>query len=396
MKHDRAYMDRLRASRTRLLARWPFYGTLAMRLDLGLSPMGTACTDMRRILFDPSFMDRLSDEALDFVFCHEVMHCVLSHCVRSKGKDPLLYNIAADIVVNSVILGSMGLTDLDVDGETPMHLAPDGREGRLMTAEEGYEALRKLSSPRKKALLAAAEGKGMDDHGIWEEIPEEEAAALSDAWKEGLKEARARFPGSGSPGRLRDVEMDPDRPARLRWPTLLQKFYRLCLSERDYSYLPPDPRYEGLSDYFFPSFPEAEDYQVRTIFVAIDTSASIDDDSLRFMLEELRGGMAQLPAMRCLVSFFDGKITDPVLLSDCRQVPDLKPEGGGGTDFFQIFETLKDLTGKQDLCGLVVLTDGYARFPEESAALGLPVLWVIVDSEVEPPFGTRAHVRLSD
>lgn len=386
-------MDRLRTARARLLSRHPFYGLLAMRLDLGTGPVGTACTDMRRILFDPVFMEKLSDEALTFVFCHEVMHCVLCHCTRGREKDPLLYNIAADIVVNSLILESLGLTSLDVAGASPMHLVPDGREGRLFTTEEVYAMLEGLPRDRLLALAGARQDAG-DNHEVWQDAAD--PAALEDAWKEALKEVRGKLPGQGTPGRLRDVEPEPDRPPLLHWPTLLQRFCRLYVMDRDYSYQPPDPRYEGLSDFFFPSFPEIRDYRVRDLFVAIDTSASIDDETLRFLLEELAGGMRQVPSMNCLVSFFDTEITEPVPLSRPQEIADLAPKGGGGTSFEPIFKTLGDLARNRDVAGTLILTDGYASFPEEAKALGLPVLWIIADSLVEPPWGATVHVRLED
>lgn len=51
----------------------------------------------------------------------------------------------------------------------------------------------------------------------------------------------------------------------------------------------------------------------------------------------------------------------------------------------------------QDLpIGIVVLTDGYAYFPKEEEACGVPVLWIIMDSNVQPPWGMSVHVKSSE
>lgn len=78
-------MNKLGQTRALLVARYPFFGFVAMHLTLGLAEVETACTDGKRIIFDPDFLKRLSDEEVLFVFCHEVMHACLSHPLRSTG-----------------------------------------------------------------------------------------------------------------------------------------------------------------------------------------------------------------------------------------------------------------------------------------------------------------------
>ena len=40
-----------------------------------------------------------------------------------------------------------------------------------------------------------------------------------------------------------------------------------------------------------------------------------------------------------------------------------------------------------------MLTDGYAPFPPESAANGVPVLWLINNEGVNPPWGKTARIE---
>ena len=72
---------------------------------------------------------------------HEILHVVLKHVLRQGNRDPEMFNIATDIVVNSNILRS---NNMDPDSITlrkygeSMHLAPDGKEGYEYTAEDVY------------------------------------------------------------------------------------------------------------------------------------------------------------------------------------------------------------------------------------------------------------------
>ena len=127
---------RITETRVGLVQRYPFFGKLLLRMKMRFAECGTACTDMDSILFDVDFMEKLKDAELEFVMLHEVMHCVLKHCIRGKGKVPLIYNIACDITVNSFILEILGVPEFSIGGEPVMHLAPDKAEGRLYTADK--------------------------------------------------------------------------------------------------------------------------------------------------------------------------------------------------------------------------------------------------------------------
>ena len=43
---------------------------------------------------------------------------------------------------------------------------------------------------------------------------------------------------------------------------------------------------------------------------------------------------------------------------------------------------------------IIILTDGYAPFPREQAAAGIPVLWLLNNDTVTPPWGKTARITL--
>ena len=84
----REYVKRLLVSRMRLLCSHGFFGLLLMHMRYSVDEeTETAYTDGERINFGADFLDSLSDDELDFVMMHEIMHAVLQHCLRGEDCD---------------------------------------------------------------------------------------------------------------------------------------------------------------------------------------------------------------------------------------------------------------------------------------------------------------------
>jgi mRNA-degrading endonuclease toxin of MazEF toxin-antitoxin module len=116
---------------------------------------------MRRIVFDPQFAKRLSEQELVYVLIHEVLHCALKHCTRGAGKQHFIYNVACDIVVNSIILKMFDRKKLTIDGENMMHTAPDGKEGREILRGEIYEYM-SAKGEYRTALVVGSNDRAND------------------------------------------------------------------------------------------------------------------------------------------------------------------------------------------------------------------------------------------
>jgi hypothetical protein len=43
---------------------------------------------------------------------------------------------------------------------------------------------------------------------------------------------------------------------------------------------------------------------------------------------------------------------------------------------------------------IIILTDGYAPFPQEKLAMGIPVLWLLNNEQVEPPWGKVSRISV--
>lgn len=43
---------------------------------------------------------------------------------------------------------------------------------------------------------------------------------------------------------------------------------------------------------------------------------------------------------------------------------------------------------------IIILTDGYAPFPQEHLTNGIPVLWLLNNEIVDPPYGKIARIKV--
>ncbi len=409
-KQKKDFVRRLLLSRMRLLSTHGFYGLLLMQMRFKLAEqVETAATDGTFIYFAPAFLMELSDKELDFVLLHEVLHAALQHCSRGEKRDHEQFNIACDIVVNSTILqeNHMDLSSISIQkfGGVSMHLAPDGEEGYHYSAEQVYEMLlNPIPSNNKKGQRGSSSiarpapgGRGTyrDDHSLWsvESDPE-----LRETWTARVVQAaravEIRDPSNSRgliPGFAQRILKELTEP-RIDWRLILSEFIQPEIN--DYSFSPPDRRYDG-SAFFLPDYNEmGEGDEVYDILFMVDTSGSVCDDQLAEAIGEIKGAIEQFNGkLRGWLGFFDTEVTPPKAFEDVESMLKIPPYGGGGTDFGCIFEYVRDRMWETPPAYIVILTDGYAPFPKEDAARGIPVLWLLNNDMVEPPWGKVARME---
>ena len=106
---DQEAFDLLTIARVSLLIKESFFGVLAMNLELievdaiTAERMTTAAVDGRRLWYNPEFIKTLTPDELKFLVGHEVLHCVYNHLYRRFDRDPKIYNMAADYVINAIL-----------------------------------------------------------------------------------------------------------------------------------------------------------------------------------------------------------------------------------------------------------------------------------------------------
>ena len=98
MKYDIAALKR------KMLVKYPFFGSVVASVGYKENKdIPTAGTDGETIYYNPEYLEGLSVEEQTFIFAHEVCHIAFNHILRSEGKNPELWNIATDGVINQFL-----------------------------------------------------------------------------------------------------------------------------------------------------------------------------------------------------------------------------------------------------------------------------------------------------
>jgi predicted metal-dependent peptidase len=352
----------------------PFFATLALFARIEVTDrFPTAATDGRDIFVNPAFFADLPPPQRVGVILHEVLHAALQHLPRRGARDAERWNLAADVVVNGMILAQPGL-DLPVDVIRKPAL-------EHLSVEEVYHA-----------MLTAPESSGPADalRGDLREPPD--GGALTAAWREGLaahwrhalEQARVISQTSGQgklpAGLAREFGMLAG--ARLDWRALLWRF--LVQTPVDFSGF--DRRFIGRGYYLEELAGEA----VR-VAVAVDTSGSVKADMIQALLNEVQGILRAYPHIACALYYADAALYGPFDLTADSPIP--PPVGRAGTDFRPFFAALPRLEPTPALA--VYLTDGFGPFPAEPP--DIPTLWALTPGGVDAasvPFGETARMLL--
>lgn len=131
----------------KLLIKYPTFGSVIANIEFQASKdIETAGTDGKVLLYNPKFLDGLSEKKQIFIFAHEICHVAFEHIFRSEGKDKRLWNIATDSVINAL---------LKQDGLPIVEGGVDIPEAINYDAEEMYN---KLLEEKKKQEQQNSQG----------------------------------------------------------------------------------------------------------------------------------------------------------------------------------------------------------------------------------------------
>lgn len=308
---------------------------------------------------------------------------------------------------------------------TSMHVAPDGKEGHEYTAEQVYVMLPKnLNKKGNNKSHGSADGRAKkgnnkspgsavgrakkeiskeqhqpvrvwDDHSWWGKYEEDDT--LRDVWVKRFEDAaeaiKIRDPSNarGLLPAFAERILKELKKTQTDWRTILNDFIQEEVV--DYSFAPPDRRFDD-SPFFLPDFNGKED-RVEDILFMIDTSGSMSDDMIAAAYSEVKGAIDQFNGkLKGWLGFFDAAIIKPQPFSDENEFKIIKPAGGGGTDFQIIFEYVFHHMSDKLPASIIILSDGYVPFPLEKLAGGIPVLWLLNNEEVNPPWGKVARITV--
>lgn len=375
------------------------------------------------LYWNPQFFGSLSNSELMGVLAHELYHVILLHITERRKDKPKMWNVAADLAINSIISksdgygGSHGSRTLPASALLPGQFPRIGVEGREMSAEEKaaapvaaliatfphlqpsewyYDKLNELAkSERKKALKSAmqegggggegeqseseSEGEGeggsgdgddadifgglgeMDEHD-WGDLTEEEREFLNAKLRHVLDKA-ARHADSQARGW-------GNMPAEVR--EHIRSLVNGVIDWRDVlrqfvGSITTNHKHSTIKriNKRYPYIhPGSKRSRVANLLLAIDQSGSVDDG----MLSEFFGELESLNKQVAIdVVHFDCTV-DEASLTRWRKGSKREAHRtrGGGTNFDAPTDFANDPKSRGKWDGLIILTDGMAPRPGNS------------------------------
>jgi len=399
--------ERIRRCLSVLLVRFPFYGSLALRLEHRVLSakeadsirLQTAATDGKRIFYRAQFLQRMSDQDLTFLIAHETLHAALSHPLRGSDKDdPEAWNIASDDTVNRLLGKDFERLPNSPSSLTPKFSASQKANGRKWQPKPNtccWQRKSNLKAKKAKDIPKRDEGRGTRD-GIKARRQGRRAGKpvratpviscplrlthLPEQWRQWIKEA-AEFAesvrGHGTVPAWVDEWVIGSGEAKVPWQKVLRQFVQQrVISHWNY---PPSRRYQAVA--LLPK-PQRERYGI--LGIAIDTSGSITPEQLKQFWREVLAIRRDYPRLTIRLITCDAEVTNDEIFPPFVPLPEARElTGRGGTDFRPAFERFKQPPVPE---AVVYLTDGMGDYP--TAPPTYPVLWVL--SRPEPQW--REHL----
>jgi len=400
-------VDRIIVARVGLLLQHPFFGNMATRLRILAADdwLPTAAVDGRNLYFNTQFFNAMSNKEIEFVIAHEILHCVFDHLGRREDRDPLLFNIAADYIVNNLLVRDKigkkpSIVDCYQDFKYEGWQSEAVYDDLFEQAEQnGKEFLEQLGEMLDEHL----DMDGQDDNGgdngedkdtngnnVSKKKPKfskEEVKKIKDELKESMLSS-AQTAGAGNvPGEIQRMIKELTEP-KMNWRELLRQQIQSTI-KNDYTFSRPSRKgwHTGAV------LPGMNFMDTIDIAVAIDMSGSIGDHQAKDFLGEVKGIMEEYKDYNIQLWTFDTSVYNEEQFSgdDGKDLLDYEIFGGGGTDFDVNWTYMKenDIQPKK----FIMFTDGYpfGSWGDEDYCDTIFIIHSHHDKGLQAPFGMTAH-----
>ena len=388
-----AIIEKLTTARVGLLLKAPFFGNMATRMKLIEADewCPTAATNGRNFYYNTEFVKKLSVKKLEFLFGHEILHCVFDHFGRVGSRDRMLSNIAQDFAVNQILVDER-------IGEkiTEVQICYDNKY-RGMAWEEIYDELYAKAEKIPMEDLLKQLGDLLDEH-INEDgsapgkegdkdskgkpgMTKEEAQAIKDEIKEAMIQAASAAGAGKVPAGIQRMIKDMTEP-KISWRELVNQEIQSII-RNDYSFTRPN-RKSMHSGAILPGMKEATTIDIG---IGIDMSGSIGQEDATVFLSEVKGIVDQYEDFKINLWCFDTEIYNhkEITHDNSHDLMDYEPQGGGGTDFMANWEFMKEngIEPKK----FIMFTDGYPCGDWGDEDYCDTIFVVKGNTQAEAPFG---------
>jgi len=431
----------------KLLIKYPFFGSITTNVNfVKNNDIPTACTDGQNIYYNFTYMENCALDKQLFIFAHEMCHIAFNHIYRSEGKEPELWNIATDGVINKFLendglpipdgaINIAGADKYDAEelykkllSEQKSNNKDNDKKGKSGNGSSSKKDNKGNNSSNNKKSNDSKEqnnndnssksneekqnSKKFNSHSMWSNAikrhKEQQTSSSSDNSKENKKQDSLRktqkdLEKLGEKESFKKNREEKRKNLEKLRTNIIGKMFTTSESRQmdnigiskpivDWRYvlreavnLDVDWSYRNATTEDGVLTPHLEEYMVPETEILLDTSGSINDELLRNFLRETKNILQQ---SKIKVGCFDTKFygfKDIRTLNDIEKFPLV---GGGGTSFDVAIRAFSNRVENK-----IIFTDGYADMPKDYC----DAIWIVFgEDKITPPGGKVIYVSEED
>ena len=348
-------------------------------------------------------------------YLHIVFHCLFGHLTIPKTVDTALWDLAADIAVESIIDGlSVRAVRRYVSPYRKKVYQSLREKMKVLTVAGIYQVLEEKEAGREEdTWIGEADFEKLrgeffvDDHQLWnQEIPPQKMMERQNEWKEDNEKLQTKMETfakeASEDAEALAEQVRVENRTRYDYKKFLRKFSVL----KEEIQVDPDT-----FDYIFYHYgmemfgnvpliePQEtkEVHKVEDFVIAVDTSMSCKEELIRKFLEQTYSVLSESESFfrKICVHIIqcDDKVQSDVVIHNQeemkRYMEQFEIHGFGGTDFRPVFGYVNELIAKKAfrrLRGLIYFTDGYGTFPAKKPLYETAFVFLKEDySDVDVP-----------
>lgn len=348
-------------------------------------------------------------------YLHIVFHCLFGHLTIPKTVDTALWDLAADIAVESIIDGlSVRAVRRYVSPYRKKVYQSLREKMKVLTVAGIYQVLEEKEAGREEdTWIGEADFEKLrgeffvDDHQLWnQEIPPQKMMERQKEWKEENEKLQTKMETfakeASEDAEALAEQVRVENRTRYDYKKFLRKFSVL----KEEIQVDPDTfdyifYYYGME--MFGNVPLIEPqetkevHKVEDFVIAVDTSMSCKEELIRKFLEQTYSVLSESESFfrKICVHIIqcDDKVQSDVVIHNQeemeRYMEQFEIHGFGGTDFRPVFGYVNELIAKKAfrrLRGLIYFTDGYGTFPAKKPLYETAFVFLKEDySDVDVP-----------
>lgn len=378
----------LELARDEVLMSFRFLDRSLMELKTEMRPgiEGVSSSDSV-MYYDPVYILKASQRDFRYparILFHVLLHHIFAHPFTGERTDAVLWDLACDIAVESVIadLHEPCIT-LDADLGTAGMLRVLREDIGPLSAEKVYKYFRKNPlTPSRVFEYERAFKK--DEHDLWHSSSEGEIVISEEEWKKIARQVLAEirnFSEKGTAAESLERNLSEGAAVKYDYTRLLEHFVvmgeNLHLSDDEFDYIYYTyglEKYNGMP--FIEPLEYRDEKRIRDFVIAIDTSASCSGETVRKFIRHtfdlLKKSESFFRKINVHIVQCDSEVKSDDRITDIgeldRFLEGMKLFGGGATDFRPVFSYVNELRENRefdDLRGMIYFTDGYGIYPEK-------------------------------